>query len=68
MCAKNSNRNSHASKVYRVRILAPDSATKWLAPESLAIEVEEMTGKPARKKQPRRGDYVVIARSPAAAA
>jgi hypothetical protein len=66
MCATNSKKNSHASKIYRVRILAPDSTTKWLPPESLALEVEEMTDKPVRKKQ--RGGHVVISKPPAAAA
>jgi hypothetical protein len=68
MRAKNSKKNSRAAKVYRVQILAPDSPTKWRSLESPTTGVAEMSAKPGRRKQPRRGDYVVIAKSPAAAA
>jgi hypothetical protein len=38
---------------YRVKILAPDSATKWVSSESFsfAIEMGESPGKPAQRKQ-----------------
>ena len=48
MPAKKSN---PAIAAYRVRILAPDSATKWVPTQSLAIEVEELKTKSARAKR-----------------
>lgn len=42
---------SVATHTYRVRILAPDSATKWVPTQLLAIEVEELKAKTGRAKR-----------------
>jgi hypothetical protein len=53
MPAKKTQTQAVATHVYRVRILAPDSATKWVPTQLLAIEVEEVEAKPAARKRPK---------------
>lgn len=47
---------SVATHTYRVRILAPDSATKWVPTHSLADEVQEVKSKASRVKRAKRAE------------